>query len=68
MGKKETIKISQPLYKQLTEKAKKNNFKSIDEYVEHVLSQLLGTDEDILDMTEEEEEEVKARLKSLGYL
>ena len=62
-----TISISEQLYELLERKIKRNNFRTVDDYVEHILLQLLqaeGKD----DFDPEEEEEIKKRLERLGYL
>ncbi|MFX0117340.1 MAG: CopG family transcriptional regulator [Candidatus Hodarchaeota archaeon] len=66
---KETKKItvSANLYEKLQEKVVRTNFKSIDEYIEHILCQILQTEIEE-DLTQEEEETIKERLRSLGYL
>lgn len=61
------IKIALDLYEKLQEKAVHAKFKSADAYVEYILSQILQT-EDEDKITQEEEEAIKERLRSLGYL
>ena len=43
-------------------------FKTIEEYVEFVLTELLREDEPEQAYTPEEEEEIKERLRRLGYI
>lgn len=59
------IEISDKLYKALEKSAKENGFKSVEEYIEFVLKELVEEGEEI---SKEEEEQVKERLKALGYL
>ncbi len=65
---KVAIEISKPLY----EKIKKyldetNEFSSIEEFVEFVLETVVE-EETGAEISEEDEEKVKERLRSLGYL
>lgn len=61
------IKLSNQLFEILQEKIRANNFQTVDEYVEHILSQVVQIDtSDNIDP--KEEEEIKARLERLGYL
>lgn len=62
-----TISISEQLYELLERKIKRNNFRTVDDYVEHILLQLLQA-ESKDDFDPEEEEEIKKRLERLGYL
>lgn len=62
-----TISISIQLYELIERKIKHNNFKTVDNYVEHVLGQVLQA-ESTEDFDPEEEEEIKKRLERLGYL
>jgi len=58
------------LYSRIEEKAKTAGFGSVDEYIIFVLKEVLkeerGEEESVL--SEEEEDEVKQRLRALGYL
>lgn len=66
-SKSKAISISNHLYNLLVQKAKDTNFKNVDEYVEHILLQILhqnSTDE----IDPKEEEKIKQRLEKLGYL
>lgn len=60
------IEISDRLYKTLEKNAKEGGFKSVEEYIEFVLKELIEEEEE--DISPEEEEKVKERLKALGYL
>ena len=61
------ITISSSLYQILQEKVARTKFQSVDTYAEHVLCQILQTDTED-EISEEEEEEIKERLRNLGYL
>ena len=70
MSEKVSVKIPKDLY----EKAKKfveessGEFKSVDEFVEFVLKEVLEEETEERVYTPEEEEEIKRRLRALGYL
>jgi metal-responsive CopG/Arc/MetJ family transcriptional regulator len=59
------IEISDKLYKTLEKNAKEGGFKSVEEYIEFVLKELVEDEENV---SPEEEKQVKERLKALGYL
>ena len=63
-----TIKISRKLYNKIVEEIKDSEFKSPEEFVEYVLEQVLEEEEEESTYTKEEEEAIKDRLRSLGYL
>ncbi|MFX1282149.1 MAG: hypothetical protein ACFFB5_00780 [Promethearchaeota archaeon] len=62
-----TITISKNLYEFLERKIKQERFNTVDNYVEHLLLQLLQV-EGSEDLDPKEEEEIKQRLEKLGYL
>ena len=62
-----TITISKQLYELLERKISQEKFGTVDNYVEHLLLQLLQADSTD-DIDPEEEEEIKQRLEKLGYL
>lgn len=69
MAEKVSISISKDLY----EKAKKfveeqGGFNSVEELVEFLLQEALGSDEEMQGMSREDEEKVKERLRALGYI
>jgi len=66
MEVKKEVLISEELYKNVEKKLKDYGFKSVDEYVEFVVSESLKTEE--VGYSKDEEEEVKKRLKDLGYI
>ena len=68
MTEKISIEISKELYEKAAKFVEENpDFDSVESLVEFVLNELL-TEEEETALTPEEEEKVKERLKSLGYL
>jgi len=68
---KRQIEISEELYKKIEKRVKESGeFKSVSEYIEFVLTELLKEleEEEQQPYTEEEEEEIKQRLRALGYI
>ena len=72
MSKKEyvNIRIPKSIYKKIEEevRASQGEFKSVEDYVEFVLNEVLKEEPEETAYTPEEEEEIKRRLRSLGYL
>ena len=67
MGK--SIVLPSELYEGIAERIKETEFKSVDEFVVFVLEEVLKEeDNEEQALTPEEEEQVKERLKGLGYL
>lgn len=63
------VYLSANLYGRVEERLSNAGFGSVDEYVIFVLEEVLKDDEeDTVAFTKEEEEEVKNRLRALGYL
>ncbi|NPA22909.1 MAG: CopG family transcriptional regulator [Crenarchaeota archaeon] len=68
MSEKVTIQISKELYEKARQYIEKvGGFNTVEEFVEFVLNEIL-TEEEQTAMTKEDEELVKQRLRSLGYL
>lgn len=69
---KVAIYVSRDLYREIRNRVKESGgeFKSVEEYVEFVLAELLKEEnvEEKKVFTPEEEEIIKKRLKNLGYL
>jgi len=66
---KKSVLLPAELYEKIGERVKSTGFDSVDEYVIFVLEEVLKDDEEgDQAMSKEEEEEVKKRLKALGYL
>jgi len=65
------VLLAAKLYGQIEERVKATDFDSVDEYVAFVLEEVLKDDEEQekrKTFSKEDEEEVKQRLKGLGYL
>jgi predicted DNA-binding protein len=57
------IKISDALYERLQKAAAEKGYSSAEEYAVHILEKAVGDNDDALS-----EEQVKERLKGLGYV
>ncbi|MEM2240578.1 MAG: CopG family transcriptional regulator [Thermoproteota archaeon] len=66
---KTPVYISRKLYEKVKKKVEESEgeFKTVEEFIEYVLTELLREEEET-PYTPEEEEEIKKRLKALGYL
>jgi len=66
---KVTIQIPKRIYDELKKQVEESGgeFKSVEEYVTFILEELLREEEESV-FTPEEEEEIKRRLRALGYL
>ncbi len=64
MDDKVSIKIPKDLYLKLEEKIRDTVFEDVDSYIHFILNEIL--EESVY--TKEEEEEIKARLRNLGYI
>ena len=62
------VAIPESIYKKIEGKIKETGFSSVSDYVTYVLREILSEDEEDEEFTEEDEEKVKERLRSLGYL
>ena len=67
---KKVVLLPAELYNRIEERAKATGFGSVEEYVSFVLEEVLKEDEEEAEkaFSPEEEEEVKKRLRALGYL
>jgi phage-related minor tail protein len=70
-----TLKIAKELYDRVENRVKLSNeeFKSVEEYITFLITEVVKEDQDQLAdsanaYTKEEEEEIKGRLKNLGYI
>ena len=64
-----TVSIPVPLHSKVKEKIKDTGFTSVSDYVVYVLRELMSEDgENEEAFSKEDEEKVKARLRSLGYI
>ncbi len=66
--KRKQISIPASLYRSIEGRIKDTGFESVDGYVTYVLREILSEDEEEETLTEEDEEKVKERLRSLGYM
>ena len=67
---KVTIQISKKLFENIKKRVEESSgaFKSVEDFVEFVLREILSEEEEEPVYSPEEEEEIKKRLRSLGYL
>ena len=66
---KKAVLLPAELYSQVLGRVEATGFGSVDEYITFVLEEVLKEDvEEEIAFSKEEEEEVKKRLRSLGYL
>jgi len=65
-----TVSLSAELYGRIEERVNVTGFGSVDEYITFVLEEVLKDEDegDRVAFSKEEEEEVKKRLRALGYL
>ena len=63
-----SVVIPKRLFKKIEEKIKNTSFSSVSDYVTYLLEKELYEAEDEEVFSEEDEEKVKERLRSLGYL
>jgi len=69
MVEKVSVEIPKDLYDKIKEEYIDNGeFKSVEEFIKFVLKEVLSEEEQESVYTPEEEEEIKRRLRSLGYL
>jgi hypothetical protein len=66
--KDKAVMIPANLYDRIDDRARSAGFGSVEEYVGFVMEEVLKEDEQQPAFSKEEEEEVKKRLKALGYL
>ena len=65
---KKTVSLPAELYGKIEQRIVGTEFDSVDEYVNFVLAEVFKEEEAETSFSKEDEEEVKRRLKSLGYL
>lgn len=68
VDEKKAVYLPAEIYDKVNERVKVTEFESVEEYVTFVLEEVLKDGEDEGVFSEEDEEEVKKRLKALGYL
>ncbi len=62
-----TLKIPRPLYNQIKIVIEESGFSSVNEFVVYVLRDLVSTSKDKKELSAEEIEAIRQRLKNLGY-
>lgn len=62
------LKLPRETYEKVLEKAREAGFNDINEFLEFVLEQLIEEEEEAPVFSKEDEEKIKERLRSLGYL
>ena len=65
---KKTVSLPAEVYTKIEQRVAGTEFQSVDEYVNFVLEEVLREEEPETTFSKEDEEEVKKRLKALGYL
>jgi len=65
---KKTVSLPAELYGKIEQRITGTEFNSVDEYANFVLAEVLKEEESETSFSKEDEEEVKRRLKGLGYL
>jgi len=65
---RKTISLPAEVYAKIEQRIAGTEFHSVDEYVNFVLEEVLKEEEPETSFSKEDEEEVKKRLKALGYL
>ncbi len=69
MGEKVSIEISKELYEKIKKFIEEQGgFGNVEEFVEFVLNEAVSEETEEYVMSKEEEEKVKERLRSLGYI
>ncbi|HIE44100.1 MAG TPA: CopG family transcriptional regulator [Candidatus Omnitrophica bacterium] len=62
------IEIPSTLAERLKKEAQKGGYKNLSDYVAYLIRKSLSSEEDDSSLRPEEEEKIKERLKSLGYI
>ena len=62
------VYVSADIYQKIQERVEATGFGSVDEYVAFVMEEVLKDEGEEEVFSKEEEEEVKKRLRALGYL
>jgi len=63
-----TISFPAALFERIEERIKGTNFTSVSSYIKYVLEEILAEDEEEKSFAKEDEEQIKARLRALGYI
>jgi len=62
------ISIPMSLFEKIKEQIEGTEFTSVSEFVTFALTEILKEEEEAESFSKEDEEQIKARLKALGYL
>jgi Arc/MetJ-type ribon-helix-helix transcriptional regulator len=62
-----TLKIPRPLYDKIKTVIEESGFSSVNEFVVYVLRDLISASKDKKELSAEEIEAIRQRLKNLGY-
>ena len=65
---RKAVYVSADIYRRIQERVEATGFGSVDEYVAFVMEEVLKDEGEEEVFSKEEEEEVKKRLRALGYL
>jgi hypothetical protein len=65
--KGKVVNLPADLYDRIDQRARSTGFGSVEEYVTFVMEEVLKEDDSQPAFSKEDEEEVKKRLKALGY-
>ncbi len=65
---RKTVSLPAELYTKIEQRVAVTEFQSVDEYVNFVLEEVVKEEEPEAAFSKEDEEEMKKRLKALGYL
>ena len=63
-----TVAVEDRLYEQIEQRIAKTNFESVDEYVAFILEEVVASEEADEAYDDVDDDDVQARLRSLGYL
>ncbi|MEM3526552.1 MAG: hypothetical protein QXV37_03975 [Candidatus Jordarchaeaceae archaeon] len=64
-----TVSIPTPLFEKIKERIKNTGFTSVSSYVTYVLREIIAEEEEEGEpFSKEDEEKIKQRLRTLGYL
>lgn len=66
-----TVEIPSTIYERVSDRVQKTEFESVDDYVHSVLEEVLyhvESENDVSQIDSSDEQEVKERLRSLGYV
>jgi len=67
-GNPKAVSLPVELYHKIEQRIDGTDFRSVDDYVNFVLEEVVKEEEQTVALSEQDEAEVKKRLKDLGYL